>query len=1791
MGTKSKHHVSLDGKRQSDPDPEKRRREKRRSSRNDGKKDHSAMQSIRKSLRNKFQRIKGSSGRKLSTSNGSMGSSMTAEDKIEVHPSVRSTPKAIGRPPTPKKEKQQVSIVKNEKTAQTTARRSTPKNSRDASKEKKREASKVTKRDASKEKRREASKEKKRDASKEEKFPHMEQLTRKEQEKQKTNSNSMLPNSDYGLNPRRHKSKSKHKKKNVIKSDPSQVEKEFRSFSDSSDYSDTDFESYRSNESDASSVYSDPGYNEISSSDSDPESDSNSESDLDSESSHSESSDSYSTEDDVRMMVKRSAVHRNPETGRGRSRKPRRKQTSKSNHIRSPRTSPRKSNTEHIQSPRKSSQSNGKSRFFPDDEVDDDVSQSDDSSYITESSFDSSESDSGASNSSGSSYSDSESDPNDEYYTTSYDSYSGNINDSTFSGSWTDRPLSTNGSEETERTHHTNQNLRKRYPTLNEKLSGHSTDGSDQYSENQKLTNELGDLGSIAETEYNATVKEQEIAGKEEKRKDELQEQQQHSSGGGIFAWIFGGPTIATETTSLPEPLKIDERHERKSGSTKARTKHKKKKGKNSRENKKGNDKKGNDKLLSPPESPGTTRSEQPVKAPLSPFLSPRSPQSAASSRNDFIVRDRRSALFTDDDIGDGQDEVDPTMSPGCVVNLNEMLSGGDSMPGSYGGLQEGEFLVSTLQSKSSTKNNSSASTGSQSVTMRGSASFEEHGKSDAPNEISFESRFPSDMSSPRADPLDTVEERDTESSLLYCCFSPTNDVKEDSERMERDFSRMVDSRNRSTAFNFHDSVASTLAVQEDGENDENTCASTINTEGIQDLSSKTTDQTKKYSKPEDGEKNLKYLMIPVDTNDDLKEGDGEERAEEIEIELGSYHGDPGSSSSSEETTDDADIKLLENDNSVNRMKKAEDLEGYDVSEIVHGRRAYKSKTDDDGLPIQLSRSSSQPGKRERRKNAMKAHRDFIYKSHSIDTNADSIKVDDVANKPHSNDTNADSTKPDDVANAQKSGSPALVEVEDGAKNLEKVELSCSDTSTEGPSTSTEGPSVLSNSIVHDDVSCPNDDEKPDALMELVRNAFQVMMLSPASKHSTNSTTPVDSGADAAAPNGATTNDTTTNGTTTNGTTTNGTTPNVTQANDNNTTSLLSSPMDDMIDVAFRFFGPKQETASVQGVQRGQKETLQVIHFDSSGDVKDSDESSTMGSKDPTPTEEDSLSFDATNPSDEAVTRDSPHKSPSKHNVSTDAIRDESRFNADGIPLELRPKKIWRVFDSGISAPASVATDPSAATRNLESTVSPESAASDGNNATKSKHDAVPLEEETSTEQPEQTGKDQSDANDTGGAGEECDVNENSECPGSLLDHGSTKAKPNEPKVEPQPLRIDTDLEQRGAKQELDHPDFGPLDLSPLDLSPPDLSPNDRSPRLSTSARFRRRNGMKKLRKNRFHQEAESPKEPETAVRGREETTGGLPSPRAERDESYGKHSVRTSASSLSPKKRSVLPHYRETGENRGGHASFSKDSLVKQRFFKPAAKSTPDATTVAPVEDRDATTVDDHDDGGDAEKHKIERAPPSPLTTPSPPEDENGTESEEPPPPPPLSPNSQNDALAKNNKISVVRSRIKERRKTKLRKQQQEVKQQEQALTPRQTEDKQDEEEPRQEGQRRHHLDPAQQQNAPDLHAVASGRADVRRRRASGAAAVEDRADAPASPAIVSVKNDDDEFFDALTFEDSKDDERETAANAMTEIEVTSPLKKYMESPVRSHHDRDRFDYLSLSHKESILSGVMSLD
>ena len=163
---------------------------------------------------------------------------------------------------------------------------------------------------------------------------------------------------------------------------------------------------------------------------------------------------------------------------------------------------------------------------------------------------------------------------------------------------------------------------------------------------------------------------------------------------------------------------------------------------------------------------------------------------------------------------------------------------------------------------------------------------------------------------------------------------------------------------------------------------------------------------------------------------------------------------------------------------------------------------------------------------------------------------------------------------------------------------------------------------------------------------------------------------------------------------------------------------------------------------------------------------------------------------------------------------------------------------------------------------------------------------------------------------------------------------------------------------------------------------------------------------MKKLRKNRFHQEAESLKEPETAVRGREETIGGLPFPRAERDESYGKHSVRTSASSLSPAKRSVLPRYRETGENRGGHASFSKDSLVKQRFFKPAAKSTPDATTVALVEDRDATMVDDHDDGGNAEKHKIERALP-----PSSPEDENGTESEEPhpPPPTPLSPNSQN--------------------------------------------------------------------------------------------------------------------------------------------------------------------------------------
>jgi hypothetical protein len=732
------------------------------------------------------------------------------------------------------------------------------------------------------------------------------------------------------------------------------------------------------------------------------------------------------------------------------------------------------------------------------------------------------------------------------------------------------------------------------------------------------------DLSSIDENEYGEFVKSQEtgnVAGRERtEAKTTVGEQQ-----GSVLSWIFGGSTDA-EISSQKEKDDKDDVVEKSMGNVN----HEREQKSLVRVEKEEEELRC---ISSPKYSPLTIYSPRTPETPRSPF-------SVASSTIGFMTRDRRSAIYSEDDMQDEPDDILSTMSPGCSVDLDQIPVGGGSMPSPYGGLKGGEFLLpdyndSESESESESSDNEEASEEELSVSMRGSGTFEADGeeedksipsgKSTAPNEITFAPQSP-DVTSPLSrservgPPTVADEEHGEDGSFFFCCLSPDNSIKVDclpsSGAVEQEFNRMAATKNQNSAFNFdEDGISALLDDNGDIDDDETTCASTIHTEGFRDL--KVARPPSKLEEDED-EKSSSF-------------------AANIKLEIGPCTRGEYSASQDGGNTEAVEAEKGE---STKRIK-AESLDNYDISEILHGKRSFKSKTDDDGLPILIASSTAATGRRERRKMALKAHREFLYKTRSIDSNASFPKED------------------DDIADVKSTG--------DGQNQ-------CSgEFKTSNGDTISAGLSIHSNSIVQDDVSIPSDG-KPDALIDLVRNAFSAMML-PSNDATISETSPVDD-IDTSVESPKT----------------------FENAVDGN---ILPSPraIEDALEVAYRFFVPKEEDCPlITEAQKDQENNLMCTNYNPNPAAKSKTTTPESGSSiaKQSSSIEASSSMDYENLSDTAVNSRSKTEAPG---IST--VNDDSRFNADGIPLQLRPKKIWRAFDSGFSASQSVVVPDVSANSNV----------------------------------------------------------------------------------------------------------------------------------------------------------------------------------------------------------------------------------------------------------------------------------------------------------------------------------------------------------------------------------------------------------------------------------------------------------------------------------------------------------
>ncbi len=391
-------------------------------------------------------------------------------------------------------------------------------------------------------------------------------------------------------------------------------------------------------------------------------------------------------------------------------------------------------------------------------------------------------------------------------------------------------------------------------------------------------------------------------------------------------------------------------------------------------------------------------------------------------------------------------------------------------------------------------------------------------------------------------------------------------------------------------------------------------------------------------------EKKIYQSMAPVnhsiEDNQDSTVDDSCYRGEKME--LASYHSDLNSSAQEGDET-----------NSTKRVK-AEILDDYDVSEILHGKRPFKSQTDKAKKTISMSNSLTASERRELRIKTMKAHRDFIYQNRSIDSNPSAAK---------------DTTKSVDgyvISNAESIAKEA-------AKSVDGISA---------------GASVLSNSIAQDDASAPNLGA-PDALIDIVRNAFPFIMLSSGNAAATLETPQEEREEEEEDFDDEETTDEDSNESET--------------VADTNDAPTSPGAIEDVLEAAFRFFAPKEESSPlITEEKNNQDESLRCTNFNPNP-TKVAVAEDTSPSKIPTTEEEETNSVIAesanvsslvdaassiadSNLSDVAVN----HARRKNECAPFDGTPDASRFNADGIPLQLRPKKIWRAFDSGYSITQSV---------------------------------------------------------------------------------------------------------------------------------------------------------------------------------------------------------------------------------------------------------------------------------------------------------------------------------------------------------------------------------------------------------------------------------------------------------------------------------------------------------------------
>jgi len=1693
--------------------------------------------------------------------------------------------------------------------------------------------------------------------------------------------------------------------------------KRFQSFSESSDYTDTDFDNTHKYgfDDDASSAYLDRGYSlsygsrgtRSCGSSSDSESSLDDDDDGDS---YSSSVGSVTTNNDdrdgVTKRTQRSAMHRNPDRsrrGRRSGRVPPPLSTSKAavqqvdqevEHIRSPRRSPRKSSN----------------RFVHEDNDDGDVTNSDDSSYVTGTSIyttdytGSEEEDSQSCSSSSGSGSSSDSSSNggsttnDEYYTTSCDvddrrhhrsrHHRHSRRPSTFDESesecWTDNPISTFGSEEEmDRKHKKKRSKNIIYNSINNDINNDmkknkplfvldiaKSDDSDnvndlEYDESRSLdmtnTEHTYNSREIDPDEYKAFVTEQkaveekaELEREQEKiravavavAEQENKEQQQQqaaspspmvlSSSTSVFSWIFGGSSVATEPATEPTPPPESARDEEDDDSLRQHMEDI------------DQDEAAEAPALGRPKSPFAVQMEMEETIPTTkspttrtstlprPPRSQRSPRSLryprSPNQDPVVVCDDNaddsvalrgggldssstSYIFFQDAIKDRQKRAsEVAVNSGCGFHINQILDGGDSIAESYGGLRDGEFILSNHTSTSATthcQDREEASEGQLSVTMRGSATFSNPDSSNSDNNWKgddtngndndettvdsitatndFTNNTPKEitivpsstvLASAIASPSKTGQERevdedDTPSVFLYCCLSPNRSIEPSQSQLSlmpmpnndlglkkfkrhnisnllpplsgvlhKEFERAVAaSENENPRYNNANhnsnvvllSAVAALADEDDADADDATCASTIYT--IDDSKNKknnnnttTTSEIclRQPSSPLEmqdfpspstatythrsssattigrNHNNVEFLMIPVNTGEYTHDDDANSsRAEEIEIELGSYSfGYDDMSYSNHVSAGEGGYETT----TTKKTIKAEYLEDCDISEIVHGKRGYhKSKTATAAEYSILSSPPQSPSeRRERRKNALRAHRDFLYsRSNSRDTNLD-VDLDVNTNgKVNILEECAAATDGD----LKEWTSTGVVYI-----NESQEEELFSTT----PAISGDNSSRL-NSILQDDADgpIPTDFEKPDALMELVRNAFTVM-ISP-NVVAVDATIPSPSFPSPCVHNESKDDDP------------------QRQVNDqeaiirdargeegsNSDAPLpLVGPVEDVLDAAYRFFVPKQDASPslITETTKGQKDILKFTNFNPNPGMRpkaamepqdrgeggctpaaDNTTKEPQNKDDRSTASEESLSSN-TNPSDEAILKVSNSKKKlAKQN-------DTRLFNTEGIPLELRPKKIWRVASSVVMSRE--------AEENVSSTPKAKLSADDSETriCSKSTSAAAQLKSMKDVISQEQQQK-----GDTTNIGDGIDLIKSSAVE-NQNDTLETKEKNCPIDTTEQPLEAATTNQSSPAP-------------APSSQAQPDTKPKP-----SATPRYRRHSGLRRLKNLRLYQDKVG-KKPTSAPTS--PTSLSL----------SGKEQERRRTISISHEQRgSTAPEK----QNRDSTVSSPINRRIGLRRFEPTL-DVPEPSIGQRRKDTKLSPIVTSGDEADAAESFVASASPSCEAMPSPTKKDGG-------------------ASPRKSNVSDIRSRIKQRRRSKLYPNRQPM------------------EEGQQQKERRDALSPTRATTSDNTDKSTSKKRisttkSIKRNVAEKVKITDRRDDSDSS-------KDGDEFFDAvLSVEDDKYDDGMTKATArVTNVRrvLTPPpsqVKQFLSPP--SEH----LDFAALSPKTSTLSAVMSLD